>query len=237
MAEAESDPTRTSSNWLSILGDVFPRWRDRLGSAKDAKAQLEALLCNPETRSALRHVDASGQETPSTSGFLNADFWPDRLLWEPDADGGDDHLAVNYGEPYVDYYSPDGRWEFYVRRLDVERWERLHPKLAAPPAAPSKEPTLAAPAPSEELSNTPRQKPGPKPDFEWGEIETKCYDLMDYHGEFTLDDPEWDCQARLETALMNFCEETWGRRPAPSTLRERLPNWLSAWRERKPGAA
>jgi hypothetical protein len=72
---------------------------------------------------------------------------------------------------------------------------------------------------------------------EWGEIETKCYDLMDDNGDFTPDDPDWDCQARLETALMKFCQETWGREPGASTLRDKLPEWLSAWRKRKTGKA
>ena len=72
---------------------------------------------------------------------------------------------------------------------------------------------------------------------EWGEIETKCYDLMDDNGDFTPDDPDWDCQARLEAALMSFCQETWGREPSESTLRGRLRGWLSAWRKKKTGAA
>jgi len=82
-----------------------------------------------------------------------------------------------------------------------------------------------------------KAKPGPKPDFKWEEIEAKCYDLMDENGDFTLDDPDWDCQARLETALMKFCQDTWKREPGASTLREKLPEWLSAWRKRKTGAA
>jgi hypothetical protein len=82
-----------------------------------------------------------------------------------------------------------------------------------------------------------KAKPGPKPDFKWEAIETKCYELMDDNGDFMPDDPDWDCQARLETALRKFCEDTWQRQPAPSTLRDRLPGWLSAWRKRKTGAA
>jgi hypothetical protein len=82
-----------------------------------------------------------------------------------------------------------------------------------------------------------RAKPGPKPDFELGEIEAKCYDLMDHNGDFTPDDPDWDCQARLETALMKFCQETRGREPGASTLREKLPEWLSTWHKRKTGTA
>ena len=90
--------------------------------------------------------------------------------------------------------------------------------------------------PSEELNNKPRQKPGPKPDFDWEKIEAKCYELMDYHDDFTPDDPDWDCQARLETALLDFCQQTWGREPGASTLRRKLPEWLLAWHKRKAGA-
>jgi hypothetical protein len=67
-----------------------------------------------------------------------------------------------------------------------------------------------------------KAKRGPKPDFEWGKIEAKCYELMDDNGDFTLDDPDWDCQARLETALRKFCDDTWQRQPAPSTLRRQV---------------
>jgi len=91
--------------------------------------------------------------------------------------------------------------------------------------------------PAEHEDRPQKAKPGPKPDFEWGEIETKCYDLMDENGDFTSDDPDWDRQARLETALMKYCQETWGREPGASTLREKLPEWLSIWHKRKTGAA
>jgi hypothetical protein len=235
MAEAEIDPTddlpsKTGpSNWLLIVDDVFPRWRDRLRSSRKAVGQLYDLLCDPETRSAKHRVDASGKETPGTASYLDIEFWRGRLVLEPNADGGDDHLVVNYGDAYLDFCDPDGYWKFYVRRLDVERHERLYfPMAAAPPPAPSKEPT-----PSKELGNKLRQKPGPKPDFEWEVIEAKCYALMDHHGNFTSDDEEWDCQARLEEALMKFCQETWEREPGGSTLREKLPGWLLTWHMRK----
>ena len=82
-----------------------------------------------------------------------------------------------------------------------------------------------------------KRKPGPKPDFKWELIEAKCYELMDDNGDFMLDDPKWDCQARLEEALMEFCQKTPQGEPGPSTLREKLPDWLSAWRKRKTGEA
>jgi hypothetical protein len=93
-------------------------------------------------------------------------------------------------------------------------------------------PTTATPAPSKE-----KAKPGPKPDFDWEKIEAKCYELMDDNGDFTPDDPDWDCQARLEEALADFCQETWKREPGESTLRDKLPGWLSIWHKRKTGTA
>jgi len=142
MAEAKTDPTgdpppKTGpSNWLLIVEDVFPRWRDRLGSSADAKDELNDLLCDPLTRSARHKVDASGREIRDTNRHVDhPGFWQDRLLLVADADGGDDHLVVDYGDAYLDFYSP-GHWRFFVRRLDVERWERLYPKLAALPPRP-----------------------------------------------------------------------------------------------------
>jgi hypothetical protein len=127
--------SKASSNWL-LLANVPQRWRAR--SSKDAKDKLDALLCDPETRTKICHVDANGEETGAVS-FPDTEFWQGRLVLVPDEDGGDDHLVVDkpavsrsmhYGDPHVDYYSPDGHWKFYVRRLDVERWERLRPELA-----------------------------------------------------------------------------------------------------------
>jgi hypothetical protein len=216
---SQNNPSKASSDWLSIVKDVFSRWCDRLRSSKDAKDKLDALLCDPETRSAKHRIDVGGEEIPGTSSFVGTEFWQDqdRLLLVPDADGGPDHLAVDYTDA-AEIYLPSGHWEFYVRRTDVERWEGLY------------FPTTATPVPSNE-----KAKPGPKPDFPWEKIEAKCYELMDDNGDFTPDDPDWDCQARLETALMNFCQKTWRREPGGSTLRDKLPGWLLAWRQQKTG--
>jgi hypothetical protein len=55
---------------------------------------------------------------------------------DTDADGVD-HLWVDY-RPYVHEDRSLFGWsrDFVVRRSDVERWERLHPELAAPPLPP-----------------------------------------------------------------------------------------------------
>src|SRR5262249_26545959 len=128
---ANKHTPKRSSNWLSIVNYVFSQWRDRVGS-KDAKDKLSAMLCDRNTRCAKRRVDASGKEIPDTARFVDDPrFWPDHrdcLVVLPDADGGDqDRLVIDYGnyeDVYWDDYSPGWRWEFYVPRLDVERWER-----------------------------------------------------------------------------------------------------------------
>ena len=141
MAEATTDttddlPPKTGpSNWLLIVEYVYPRWLVRLRSSKDAKDELEALLRDTETRSRKYQVDANGKEVPGTSSYPDAEYWQDRLKLEPDDDGGDDHLVIDYAE-YEDIYLPDRHWESVVRRLDVERWEHLYPELAAPPPRP-----------------------------------------------------------------------------------------------------
>ena len=119
-----NNPSKTgASNWLP-LEDVFQRWCGRLGLSTDAKDELEALLCDRETRSAKHKVDASGEEIPGTASFVDdPEFWRDCLLLKPDADGGPDRLVVDYTDA-ADIYLPDRHWKFYVRRLDVERWEK-----------------------------------------------------------------------------------------------------------------
>ena len=147
--QSDDATPKASSGWVLIVEDLVPQWRARVGSSA-AKDELRALLCDPKTVSAKHRVDASGKEIPGTSKYLDAEFWPDRLSLNPDSDGGDHHLAVDFSEYediYWDDYSPGWRWEGFVRRLDVERWERLYPEVAAPP-----------PAPTEEHKPTPKKK-------------------------------------------------------------------------------
>ena len=71
---------------------------------------------------------------------------------------------------------------------------------------------------------------GPRDAYPWKKIEAKLIRLMDHHGDFSADDPEWNAQARLEEKLMVFCEEECRRSPSPSQLRTRVRPWLAAWR-------
>ena len=84
-----------------------------------------------------------GRKSPTLSVLRILNSGQAAWCWVPDPDGGDDHLEVNYGDELLDFHDPGGHWEFDVRRIDVERWERLYPALVAPPS------TAVAPAVSE----------------------------------------------------------------------------------------
>jgi hypothetical protein len=57
---------------------------------------------------------------------------------------------------------------------------------------------------------------------------------MGYHGEFSLDDPEWKSQADLERAIADKLERS-GKNPAESTVRALIGEPLAQWRAQKAG--
>jgi hypothetical protein len=64
-------------------------------------------------------------------------------------------------------------------------------------------------------------------EYDWEAIKAKAFALMNYHGDFRTDDPEWNVQERLVEQLADFCG-------APDSLiREKLPAWLEEWRKEK----
>jgi hypothetical protein len=82
-----------------------------------------------------------------------------------------------------------------------------------------------------EIGNRPApQKRGRKAKFDWAAIEAEARRLMEYNGEFSPDDPDWDAQARLESALLEFCTLKWDYEPSKTQLRSYLLVWLSNWR-------
>ena len=111
-------------NWLP-LEEAFQRMRDPLASSGVAKDDLYALLRSGEWPSAVRRVNANGEET---CRLVPAEFWRIEagLSVEIDANGAD-HIAVHY----LDYSLSDGRMDFFVRAADIEREERLYPTTVA----------------------------------------------------------------------------------------------------------
>jgi hypothetical protein len=56
---------------------------------------------------------------------------------------------------------------------------------------------------------------------------------MEKNGEFDLEKPHWNVQARLEHKLLEFYGEKLDDEPGPSTLRDKIPRWLADWRKQK----
>jgi hypothetical protein len=75
---------------------------------------------------------------------------------------------------------------------------------------------------------------GRKPSYDRASIRKWVFDLMDYHDEFSPDDPEWKSQADLERAIL---EKFSGRNqcPAESTVRDLIREPLAQWRAQKAG--
>jgi hypothetical protein len=84
-----------------------------------------------------------------------------------------------------------------------------------------------------DLSGKPTKKRGRKEAFPWAKLEQETFRLMEYHDDFSADDPTWSSQAKLEEKLLEYCVKLCGREPGRSTLRGRLGPWLNNWRSNK----
>lgn len=80
------------------------------------------------------------------------------------------------------------------------------------------------------IANAPApKKRGRKNGYDWGAIHSEMIRLMDHHGDFTGDDPEWNAQARLEAALQSWHQEQFGRDLGRTQLQKNLRSWLPTW--------
>jgi hypothetical protein len=57
------------------------------------------------------------------------------------------------------------------------------------------------------LKSLPASRGGRKPFPHWQVLETEALNLMKTRGDFTLGNPKWNAQARLEEALLDYCEK------------------------------
>jgi hypothetical protein len=125
------------------------------------------------------------------------------------------------------------------RRMLVEA-EQLYAESGSEPAAraeesmpepvPPVEP-VAPDSPSADIEPAPTPHPGGRPPVvDWKMVGEEVFRLMNHHNEFSDDDPEWNAQARLESAIADFCETTFGIRPGETTIREHIREPLERWR-------
>jgi hypothetical protein len=78
-----------------------------------------------------------------------------------------------------------------------------------------------------------KRKGGRPTAVDWEVVKKEALRLMDYHGDFGPDSPNWNARTRLEETLENVCDSKFGKRPAKSTLQTRLKPWLDEWRNSK----
>ena len=57
-------------------------------------------------------------------------------------------------------------------------------------------------------------------------IESEAIRLMNEHGDFTVANPSWNAQARLEEILQEFHYERFGVELGMTQLRSRIGQWL-----------
>jgi hypothetical protein len=78
------------------------------------------------------------------------------------------------------------------------------------------------------IPGAPKKRVGRRP-HDWDTIEKRIFKLMDENGDFSLDDPDWNAQARLEDKIT----DEFGI--GVTQLRVRLPDILNRWKSTKAG--
>jgi hypothetical protein len=76
-----------------------------------------------------------------------------------------------------------------------------------------------------------RQKGGQKGALNQERVDSEVFRLMDHHGDFSVDDPVWNAQARLEEAISDFSEKEIGRRLTEGPIRKYVQRSLKRWRK------
>jgi hypothetical protein len=79
-------------------------------------------------------------------------------------------------------------------------------------------------------AQSPAHPGGRKPVVNWGMVGREVFRLMELHDEFSVDDPDWNAQARLEEAVENYCRTTFQNVPSESTIRDNIRKPLAQWR-------
>jgi hypothetical protein len=154
--------------------------------------------------------------------YLNIAFWAD-----PGAEGLFASETVNARLPFGrrPSFRSLGEWTYIF--VAIDDLDRCIDQAAFPKPATNAEEGGEISVPAVESHR------GRRPEYDWEALKGETFRLMDHHDEFSVDDPEWNAQARLEDALLQFSETSWGRQPSVPSLRPKLKAWLAEWRGRK----
>jgi hypothetical protein len=93
-------------------------------------------------------------------------------------------------------------------------------------------PLLARPHVEKVVAAPPMRKGigGRPPAADWAVVKVEFLRLMEHHGDFSVDDPEWNAVERAYDALHAFCAAKFGREVARTTLQDHVTPWLTDWR-------
>jgi hypothetical protein len=83
---------------------------------------------------------------------------------------------------------------------------------------------------SKEVGAPPKAKPGPKPKWDPEAIKAFVFERMDYHGDFSPDDPAWRAIADLEREIQERFSGHDGAGPGHGTLQPLLGPMIEGWR-------
>jgi len=130
-----------------------------------------------------------------------------------------DHFASF--RPILDRFKPARGWPPHCTfRFEVS------PGMADPFYPPRDKSALLNPLTTATADASHAQTRGTRTEYSRDEIKAEALRLMDYHGYFMPGDPEWDVQAKLVNALIEFCGYTG---PGESLLKAYVPEWLDEW--------
>jgi hypothetical protein len=242
--DARAEWTRVEDAIEGYVDQHFEKWRN-LGEASDPVQVLLSLRM--DALDAIKRWAASGRlEVRHENGVIETYDWPylnfvetpDKLAPEEvtvtcavlDERSGVviPHLSVNTRQ-----------WEFLLRQSLEQRASAVPDNSLITDPAPTGSgpavPEVPSPAASEEapaVSAPVVSQGGRPPIMTQDKVDAEVFRLMDLHGEFAADNPEWDAQARLEKAIGDYCENLTGKRPRETTLKVYIREPLQRWRQR-----
>jgi hypothetical protein len=182
------------SRWPALQDDGGPNWQER--ERRESESQHAFLSPFLDRQLSMKvFVPEQRAEFEIDASQLGTCTWPERLLASA--------MVQSFpGDPLTDYAG----LAHYVDRAAFEDW------FARQSATHSLD-QFNEPAE--------KRKAGRKPKVDWVVVERKVHCLMDENGDFEVSDADWNCQACLEEAILDFCELRLGVSLDDTTVRKR----------------
>lgn len=70
-------------------------------------------------------------------------------------------------------------------------------------------------------------------EINWEALKRECFRLLDYHGQPTPEDSEWNATAKIISSLLDFSSHKLNREISRSSVQNHLKGWLLEWKRAK----